>query len=69
MPVTSEDLDGMMTIPEVAERLHVAEITVKRMVRDDEIEFLRIGSGRGRIFITQRALLDYLNRSKSSRGA
>jgi excisionase family DNA binding protein len=65
MPVNSDDLEGAMTMAAVAERLHVSEATVKRMVRDREIEYLRIGTGRGRIYVSERAFLEYLARSTS----
>ncbi len=45
-----------------AERLGVAEITVRRMVTERKIEHLRIGSGAGRVLFTDSHLDDYLKR-------
>jgi excisionase family DNA binding protein len=61
MPVNESDLANLHTMPEAAEILHVSHSTVKRLVREHRLETVRIGTGRGRIFITQRALLAYAN--------
>lgn len=62
MPVNGSDLANLRTMPEAADYLHVSHSTVKRLVRQRELETVRIGVGRGRVFITERALLEYANR-------
>ena len=62
MPVNENDLAGLRTMPEAADFLHISHSTVKRLVREKRLETVRIGTGRGRIFITERALLEYANR-------
>jgi excisionase family DNA binding protein len=68
MPVSADDLDGAITLQQLATRLNRSYRTVQRMVAAGEIDSLRIGSGRGgRVLITQRALNDYLNRHHRKR--
>lgn len=62
MAVNGTDLADLRTMPEAAEILHVSHTTVKRLVQQRKLETVRIGTGRGRIFITERALLEYANR-------
>lgn len=62
MPITEEDLDDLLTPAAVAEALHVTRSTIYRMIDAREFEVVRVGSGRGRLRITRRALLDHLNR-------
>ncbi len=45
-----------------AERLGVAEVTLRRMVTMRQIDHLRIGSGAGRVLFTQAHLDAYLQR-------
>jgi len=61
MPVNEQDLSNLRTMPEAADFLHVSHSTVKRLVRERKLETVRIGTGRGRVFITERALLAYAN--------
>lgn len=70
MSVNPNDLANLRTMPEAADFLHISFSTVKRLVRQRELETVRIGVGRGRVFITERALLEYANRGvKRSTGA
>lgn len=62
MPVNESDLAHLRTMPEAADFLHISHSTVKRLIREKRLETVRIGTGRGRIFITERALLEYANR-------
>lgn len=62
MPVNEHDLSNLRTMPEAAEFLHVSHTTVKRLIRERQLETVRIGTGRGRVFVTERALLEYANR-------
>lgn len=53
-----------------ADRLGVNIWTLRRCVERGEIGHIRLGSGRGRIFFTDRHLQDYLReRSVESRAA
>jgi Helix-turn-helix domain len=71
MAVNEHDLANLRTMPESADFLHVSHTTIKRLVRQRSLETVRIGTGRGRIFITERALLEYANRgvTKAARPA
>lgn len=62
MPITLDDLDSSMTITQVAERLHNSRRHVERLLKNGEIDYMRLGNGRGRIYITERALTEYINR-------
>lgn len=53
-------------VPELAAMLGKTDRTVRRMLRDGEIEYYKLG---GRIYVTDRALLDYLEHSRTRRGA
>ncbi len=52
-------------VPAAAERLGVAEITLRRMIARREIGFLRLGSRRGRIVLNESHLNEYLERRNS----
>lgn len=60
MPAKVTDLDTLRTRAQAAQALGISTSTWDRMVRRREIETVRIGSGRGRVYVTQRALDDYL---------
>lgn len=62
MPITEHDLDDLLTVDEAADLLQLSRATIYRMIADRELDVVRIGSGRGRVRITRRALLDHLNR-------
>lgn len=70
MPVTTDDLDGAMTVAQVADRLEYSYRHMLRVIRAGKIETIRLGGERGRILVTQRALTEYLNqyRHQSGRG-
>ena len=51
-----------LDIKTAAARLGVSEITVRRMITEQQIEHLRIGSGNGRILFTEAQFSDYLKR-------
>ena len=57
-----DDIDGMLDVSEAAQKLGVSEDTIYRMVGRRDIDYVRVGSGRGRIKISQAAIVDYLNR-------
>jgi len=60
MPVNEADLEALLDRSASAETLHVSVSTLDRLVRKGEIEVIRVG---GKVLITRRALLDYLNRN------
>lgn len=61
MAITEEDLDELYDKDEAAIFLHVSRTTIERMIRNREVDYLRVGSGAGRVRFTKRALLDLLN--------
>lgn len=63
MPANVTDLDKLRSRSEAARDLRVSVTTLDRMIRRKEIESVRIGSGRGRVYVTERAINDYLDRS------
>jgi hypothetical protein len=58
--LTEDDLSSIRTRDETALDMHVSLATLKRIISAGEIDVVRV---RGRVFITRRAVLDYLNRS------
>jgi excisionase family DNA binding protein len=62
VPISETDLDDLLTVDAAAAFLHVSASTINRMIANREVEVVRIGSGRGRVRITKRALLDHVNR-------
>jgi hypothetical protein len=58
--LTEDDLATLRTRDETALDMHVSLATLKRIIAAGEIDVVRI---RGRVFVTRRAVLDYLNRS------
>lgn len=64
--IRPEDLDELLDRKEGAKVLRSSVATLDRLIAAGEIEVVRIGGrGRGRIFMTRRQLLDYLNRSRT----
>lgn len=61
--VTIEDVEDALPLRQAADVMHMHPDTLRRIVKAQGIDVLRIGSGRGRIFITRRAMADYLARS------
>ncbi len=59
------DMTATFNVPAAAERLGVAEITLRRMIARREIGFLRLGSRRGRIVLNESHLNEYLQRRNS----
>ena len=45
-----------------AMRLGISDFTLRRMVAKQEITFVRLGSGRGRLAFDEQHLADYLRR-------
>lgn len=60
--VTTDDLADAVPLAEAADQLGISAVTLRRMIKRRDIEVLRIGTGRGRIYLTQRAITDYINR-------
>jgi len=62
--IRSEDLDDLLDKPAAAALLHRSVKTLNRLIAAQDIEVVRIGSGRGQVYLTRRAVLDYLNRQR-----
>ncbi len=54
--------DHEYNLREAAQKLGVAEVTLRRMIRERSISFLRVGSGGGRIRVRESDLKAYLQR-------
>jgi hypothetical protein len=66
MPLNEEDLNHRMTRPQAADYLGMSVTTLDRLVAAQAIEVIRpSGRPRGRVVITKRACLDYLNRQRT----
>lgn len=63
MAVTAEDLRTALTKAELAVVLNISYRSVDRLIAEGRIEVVRVGTGRGRARITQRALTEYLTRN------
>lgn len=67
MPVINEkDLGELLTVREAAELLHVHHDTLRRYIAAKDIDAIRVGRGQGRLRLTRRACLDYLNRHRAT---
>jgi excisionase family DNA binding protein len=64
--ITEDDLDDALTVDNAAAFLHVSTSTINRMIAARELSVIRIGSGRGRVRVTRRALLDAVERKSRS---
>ncbi len=62
MPITEDDLGSLLSPQAAADFLGVTRSTIYRMISAGEIDVTHMGSGRGRVKITKRAILDHLNR-------
>lgn len=64
--IRPEDLDDLLDREEGAKLIRTSVATLDRLIKSGQIEVVRIGGhGRGRIFMTRRQLLDYLNRART----
>lgn len=50
---TMTDVPAVLTVPEVADRLRVSTRQVWRLIRDDELETVRIGARGVRVTVDQ----------------
>lgn len=62
MPISEQDLADLMDVAHAAEFMGVSRSTVNRMIANKEIDIVRLGSGRGRVRILKRSILDHVNR-------
>lgn len=71
MPLTSDDLDQLLTRQEVADLLGIHVDTVKKMMRAGDFDIVRIGTGRGLPRIPRRSVVDMINKrlTRASRSA
>lgn len=54
--------DNLLTKPQACQWLAVSRATLDRLIAAHEIDVVRVGTGRGSVRITQRALTDYTRR-------
>jgi excisionase family DNA binding protein len=57
------DPSRLLTKPQACLWLSVSPRTLNRLISDRRIDVVRVGTGRGSVRITQRALEDYTRRS------
>lgn len=57
---TSPKGDRLMSVPEVADRLGVSAKTVRREIKSDALESVRIGPGGRLVRVSEKALAVYL---------
>ncbi len=50
----------MITVPEVAENLRIAQVTVRKWVREQRLPFYRLGS---RIFFRNADIIDFVEKN------
>lgn len=62
MPTTS-DAARLLTKSEACQWLSLSLTTLNRLIRAHEIDVVRVGTGKGSVRITQRALDDYARRN------
>lgn len=61
-PIRSQDLGTMMSVDQAGERISASRRTVYRLMAEGELEYTQVGTRRR---ITERSVLDYLNRNAS----
>jgi excisionase family DNA binding protein len=62
MPNTQNDAARLLTKSEACHWLSLSLTTLNRLIRAHEIDVVRVGTGKGSVRITQRALEDYTRR-------
>ena len=67
MPFTVDDLADAYDLDAFAAAIHVSRRTAERIVARKEVEYVRIGSGRGHIRVPRRAADNYVNRHAVTR--
>jgi len=59
-------IDIVYTICELADCLAISEQTARQLIKDGEIQFKRVGSGKGRPRILGLWIIEYLNKNTLS---
>jgi excisionase family DNA binding protein len=59
----SSDPSRLLTKPQAALWLSVSRATLDRLIASNAIDVVRVGTGRGSVRITERALQDYTRRN------
>lgn len=54
--------DRLLTKPQACDWLSVSRATLDRLIHNGELDVVRVGTGRGSVRITERALRDYARR-------
>jgi len=62
------DTARLMTKPQAATWLNVSRATLDRLIAARAIDIVRVGTGRGSVRITERALEDYTRRHTQRAG-
>jgi excisionase family DNA binding protein len=69
MPDTQPDPAArLLTKPQAATWLAVSRATLDRLIASRDIDVVRVGTGRGSVRITERALEDYTRRNTQRAG-
>lgn len=66
---TNSDGARLLTKPEACQWLSVSLTTLNRLIRSHAIDVVRVGTGKGSVRISQRALDDYARRNTTRAGA
>jgi excisionase family DNA binding protein len=69
MPDSLSDPARLLTKPQAALWLAVSRATLDRLIASHDIDVVRVGTGRGSVRITQRALEDYTRRNTTRAAA
>lgn len=61
--MTVTEKDQVFSKSEACKFLQVSPRTLDRMIANNELDYFRVGSGKGRVRFTKRSLLDAMNRT------
>lgn len=63
LPQHAQNADRLLTKPQACLYLAVSRATLDRLISAHDIDVVRVGTGRGSVRITERALQDYTRRN------
>ena len=69
MPNSENDAARLLTKPQACAYLAVSRATLDRLIASHDIDVVRVGTGRGSVRITTRALEDYTRRNTTRAAA
>lgn len=64
----ADPLDDLLTKQDVQDHMHVSLTTVDRLIASGDLPAVRVGTGRGTLRVTRRALLEYQQRRSTENG-